>query len=384
MPWYYAESGKQAGPFTDEQFQSLVAAGTVRPETLVWRDGLENWAPYSQVSPAPVTGASTGGGDDSAGSAVAATSIGVVCSECGQTFPPDQVIRIADANVCATCKPRLVQRLTEGAAPSSMGGTVVDEQTLLQREYRVEIGTALERAWKLFSANAGAIIGTTLLLGLVFLGCHAVAIFVSMFIPMGNMILQPLYVGPLTGGLLWYMLRMSRGEPTTMSDAFAGFSSHFGQLFLATLVQTLFTLLCVAPMIGMAIFAGVGFAASGGRGMNTSMNVGLIAGFVVAVLIGIAAAVYVTTLWTHSLLLIVDKRMNFWPAMQLSRKLVSKSWGMTFLFILVAGIISGAGAIACLIGLIVTVPLYFAMKAYFYDDNFRDFQPSPGTTRPVA
>jgi uncharacterized membrane protein len=132
------------------------------------------------------------------------------------------------------------------------------------------------------------------------------------------------------------------------------------------------------------MFAGITFATSGGRGPNTGMSVGLIAGFVVAMAIGGAAAAYVTTLWTHSMLLIVDKRMNFWSVMQLSRKMVSKSWWMTFLFVLVAGIISGAGIIACFIGLIVTVPLYFAMKAYFYDDNFRDFQPSPGTARPAA
>lgn len=383
MPWYYAESGKQVGPFTDEQFQSLVSTGSVRPETLVWRDGQENWAPYSQV--APPAAASAESAADMGTPPVATTAAGVACSECGQLFAPDQVIRIADKNVCATCKPRLVQRLTEGAAPSSLGEQTVDEQQLLQREYRVDIGTALERAWKLFSANAGPIIGTTLLLGLVLIGCHGVAVVMSMLIPFVNVILQPLYIGPITGGLLWYMLRLARAEPANMSDAFAGFSDHFLQLFLATLVQTLLTLLCFLPVIGMALmFAGITFATSGGRGPNTGMSVSLVAGFVIAMAIGVAAAAYVTTLWTHSMLLIVDKRMNFWPAMQLSRKMVSKSWWMTFLFVLVAGIISGAGAIACLIGLIVTIPLYFAMKAYFYDDNFRDFQPSPGTARPAA
>jgi hypothetical protein len=55
--------------------------------------------------------------------------------------------------------------------------------------------------------------------------------------------------------------------------------------------------------------------------------------------------------------------------------MVSKRWWMTFLFMFVAGLISGLGALACLVGLLVTVPLYFGMKADLYDTNFRDLAP---------
>ena len=58
--------------------------------------------------------------------------------------------------------------------------------------------------------------------------------------------------------------------------------------------------------------------------------------------------------------------------MRLSRRLVSKRWWMTFLFLLVAWIISSAGALACLVGLLVSIPLYCGMRVFFYEDNFRD------------
>jgi hypothetical protein len=42
------------------------------------------------------------------------------CVECGQVSSQDRVIRIGDANVCASCKPLFLQKLTEGIAPSKV------------------------------------------------------------------------------------------------------------------------------------------------------------------------------------------------------------------------------------------------------------------------
>ena len=49
MPWYYAQSNQRFGPYTDAEFSNMVAQGTVTMDTLVWRDGMQNWVPYSQV-----------------------------------------------------------------------------------------------------------------------------------------------------------------------------------------------------------------------------------------------------------------------------------------------------------------------------------------------
>jgi len=52
MQWYYANNGQRSGPISDAEFQSLVNAGTIGPDTLVWRQGMANWLPYGQVAPA--------------------------------------------------------------------------------------------------------------------------------------------------------------------------------------------------------------------------------------------------------------------------------------------------------------------------------------------
>lgn len=374
MTWYHAADGQQAGPFTEEQFRELIASGKIQPTTLVWEARLPNWMPLSQVpaellpTPAAVP----------AGSAPPAAADGVVCAECGNTFAPDEVIRIANRNVCGSCKPLLVQRLSEGAAPSAIPGVWVSEQQLFEREYQVEIGTALERSWNVFKNNAAPIIGATLLGGLVFLAGWAVVMGVAMFIPFANVVLQSLYVGPLMGGMLYYWLRLARGESASVSDIFAGFSRNFAQLFLASLVQTLLMGACLIPLGIMAAVVGVSFAGmgAGGGGVPDAAGVALIVGFVVLALICFAVMAYLGVGWTHSFLLIIDKRMNFWPAMRLSRRMVNRRWWMSFLLLVVASLISSVGAFACLVGLIVTVPLYYGMKVFFYEDNFRDLQPA--------
>jgi uncharacterized RDD family membrane protein YckC len=113
MPWYYADNGKQTGPVTDEQFQSLISAGSVRGDTLVWRDGMPNWLPYSSVV-APTA-------ETLQAAPLVPGATAVVCAECHQTFPPEQTIRFGDAFVCSNCKPIYVQKLREGALTSGPG-----------------------------------------------------------------------------------------------------------------------------------------------------------------------------------------------------------------------------------------------------------------------
>lgn len=121
MPWYYAQNNQRFGPYTDQEFSNMVAQGSVAADTLVWRDGMQNWLPYAQVQPmaqpgpvmdslAPNAGPMAGDPDKPM----------VVCSSCHRAFPEDEVIQYQGSYVCATCKPVFVQRLREG-------GTMVGE-----------------------------------------------------------------------------------------------------------------------------------------------------------------------------------------------------------------------------------------------------------------
>lgn len=100
MIWHYAEGNEQKGPIDDQEFRRLVDIGTIRASTLVWREDMENWAPWSQVAdremPVPA--------DEDSG----------VCVECGQVFPAEQLVAYGPSRVCANCKSVFFQKAREG------------------------------------------------------------------------------------------------------------------------------------------------------------------------------------------------------------------------------------------------------------------------------
>ncbi|MGB3042768.1 MAG: DUF4339 domain-containing protein [Xanthobacteraceae bacterium] len=83
--WFYADGGKQLGPFSESQFRDLIANGTVSGVSYVWTNGMENWQHAQDVpglmnrprppGPPNLAGASVGqsnfGGSPSAATPVA-------------------------------------------------------------------------------------------------------------------------------------------------------------------------------------------------------------------------------------------------------------------------------------------------------------------------
>ncbi len=103
MNWYYASDGQRKGPLGEQEIEALVGQGVVTEETLVWREGMENWEPYGALrSRRP--GAEPGV---------------VTCASCGGGFPAAEVITLADRTYCGACKPAAVQRLREGLVSST-------------------------------------------------------------------------------------------------------------------------------------------------------------------------------------------------------------------------------------------------------------------------
>ncbi|MEZ5819615.1 MAG: GYF domain-containing protein [Bradyrhizobium sp.] len=47
--WFYAANGQQQGPFAEDRFRDLIANGTVRPDTLVWTEGMAGWQKAAEV-----------------------------------------------------------------------------------------------------------------------------------------------------------------------------------------------------------------------------------------------------------------------------------------------------------------------------------------------
>src|SRR5688572_25213752 len=113
MNWYYVDAGQQAGPVDDAQLAELALSGKIRADTMVWREGMEDWRPYSQVqSPGPQAAAPP---PSAPAGASTETTREAVCVECGKIFNMENMIRHQDGYVCANCKPVFMQKLKEGA-----------------------------------------------------------------------------------------------------------------------------------------------------------------------------------------------------------------------------------------------------------------------------
>ena len=50
-PWSFANRDKPIGPFTEPRMHALLDAGEIRADTLVWRQGMPEWARADTVEP---------------------------------------------------------------------------------------------------------------------------------------------------------------------------------------------------------------------------------------------------------------------------------------------------------------------------------------------
>jgi len=63
--WHYSLHGKRFGPISEQDILNLLSKGTLNNDSLVWREGLDNWIPIGQTTlkqvvfvPPPLTGLS--------------------------------------------------------------------------------------------------------------------------------------------------------------------------------------------------------------------------------------------------------------------------------------------------------------------------------------
>jgi len=64
VEWFYAKDNKQLGPVSAAELKQLADAGTLRPDDLVWREGMDDWQParkikglFEEAAPPPPSGA---------------------------------------------------------------------------------------------------------------------------------------------------------------------------------------------------------------------------------------------------------------------------------------------------------------------------------------
>jgi predicted Ser/Thr protein kinase len=199
---------------------------------------------------------------------------------------------------------------------------------ILARDYQVNIGHCLQRAIALVTGEPWPIIGVCALVTLL------VQVAYSSFIGL-------IVGGPLLAGLWLYFLKKARGERATLEMAFSGFGPQFVPLFLTGLVAGLLTIL----------------------------------GFICLLLPGI----YLSVIWMFPLKLIIDRKLDFWPAMELSRQVVGKHFWKCLGLWLAIILVSLSGIVLCGIGVFLTVPIGVAMWVYAYEDIFSSKKPAAAT-----
>ncbi len=109
MNWFYATKEKeQIGPIDEETLDGLFKTGTIRNETLIWREGMEGWKTYGEERGFSVPITQPLLSEDQA-----------FCAETGKIFDKSEMVQIGDAWVSAAAKPAFLQRLSEGLAISN-------------------------------------------------------------------------------------------------------------------------------------------------------------------------------------------------------------------------------------------------------------------------
>jgi serine/threonine protein kinase len=213
-----------------------------------------------------------------------------------------------------------------GASPDAL------EQLVMNRDYDLDIGSCIHRGWALVRGDFWPILGVTLLV-VVLLAAASSYGEVSQSIGSlhySTSLLSVLLGGPLMGGLYYFLLQKLRGQRVRVETAFAGFKESLLHLFLAGFVTEVLTLLGLVCLI--------------------------------------APGIYLFVAWLFALPLVIDKRLEFWPAMRISRRVITKHWWKFLGFLLALLGFNLAGVLACGIGVAITLPTSFAALMYAYED----------------
>jgi hypothetical protein len=98
----------------------------------------------------------------------------------------------------------------------------------------------------------------------------------------------------------------------------------------------------------------------------------LIAGLFIGIgtVLLIIPGVYLAVAYLFATYLVVDRRLDFWPAMELSRHTVKPQWFGYFAFMLLLALLNLAGALLLGLGLLVTIPVSFCTVTVAYADLF--------------
>jgi hypothetical protein len=179
----------------------------------------------------------------------------------------------------------------------------------------------IKQGWEMFKEHISEFVGFTLILFVA----SAVS---SKLAPAGSLVFSAV-ISSLSAGYALAAFRLLSGQPIEFADFFKGFN-YFLPLFLASLAG--------------------GFIVS--------------IGFVLLIIPGI----YLAVAYMFTTYFIIDYRMEFWQALETSRKIITKNWFAFFGFAFALFAINLLGGLALGVGLLVSIPVTACAAAIAYKD----------------
>jgi uncharacterized membrane protein len=176
---------------------------------------------------------------------------------------------------------------------------------------KAQTGRWISEGWQMVKED----IGNYILMALLFVAVSSV----------GSIITQ----GPMMAGFHIVCMKRALNRKPEVGDLFKGFN-YFVPALVASIIISLFvfggTLLCIVP--------------------------GLVIG----------------AMYKFTYLFIVDKRMDFWPAMQASHAVVKNDYFGFTMFLLVLLLIDILGVLCCIVGVFITMPITVAAITVAYKE----------------
>lgn len=193
---------------------------------------------------------------------------------------------------------------------------------LIARAKPLDVFSCLDRGWNLVKTDFWAVVGATTVAVMILVLAGAFPYFGAVF--------NLLFRGVFIGGLAFFLLKKIRRKPADIGDIFAGFTIAFAALVLASLVSAVLTAV----------------------------------GFILLVIPGI----YLAVAYAFTFVLAIDKNLDFWPAMEVSRRVITAQWWRVFLLMVLSVILGILGLLGLIVGVFITSAIATAALIFAYED----------------
>ena len=230
-------------------------------------------------------------------------------------------------------------------------------EAVLAKSTPIDVFGCLSRSFDLWKTHFPTLVGATFVIVLIQL--------IIGIIPILGGVAGLFLNGVFYGGLYYFYLGKIRGENRELTDVFAGFSRCFGPLAIASVLRSLLLLLIMLPFFA-PLFAYLVEMARNGSAQFPEFTPSMILG----IALGSIPVIYLAVAWAFTFMLVIDKNLAPWQAMEVSRRVVTRHWFHVFFVALFGGILGMLGLIGFFVGVIFTMPLLFGALLYAYEDLF--------------